>query len=79
MSSVMTMAGTSMMPPDRTMRPSTVVMGGVRKALGSLTPALWMRPMKVVDQPEATALAATRYSSMRSQPMIQAMTSPKAT
>ena len=61
------------------MRPLTVVIGGVRKAFGSLTPALWMRPMKVVDQPEATALAATRYSSMRSQPMIQAMTSPKAT
>jgi len=35
--------------------------------------------MKIPDQPEATALAETRYSSMRSQPMIQAMTSPKAT
>ena len=37
MSRVMTMAGTSMMPPDRTIFPLTVVMGGVRNALGSST------------------------------------------
>jgi len=69
MSIVMRTAGRSMIPPAR----------GVRhKALGSLTPRLSMSPMKVDDQPEATALAETKYSSIRSHPMIQAIISPKA-
>jgi len=46
--------------------------------VGSLTPRLSRSPIKVDDQPEATALADTKYSSIRSQPMIQAIISPKA-
>ena len=79
MARVMRMAGRSTTPPDKTILPAAlVVIGAVSTAWGSLIPALWMSPMKVVDQPEATALAATMYSSIRSQPMIQAITSPKA-
>jgi hypothetical protein len=52
---------------------------GVRLvALGSFIPMIYRRPIKVVDQPEALALGETKYSSIRSQPIIQAITSPKA-
>src|SRR3954469_2162796 len=44
---------------------------------GTVTPADFMTSAKYVDQPTATVLAPSASSRIRSQPMIQAISSPR--
>src|SRR3954454_14943885 len=45
--------------------------------VGIVTPADFMTSAKYVDQPTATVLAPSASSRIRSQPMIQAISSPR--
>jgi hypothetical protein len=66
-SSTMTMAGTLAMPPSS---------GALVSACGRCKPSSSRILPKYPDQPMATVEVAMAYSRIRSQPMIQAISSP---
>ena len=66
------------MPPgSRAIECPTAVSGAVVRDSGSVMPISERNAVKYPDHPTATVDAPKRYSRIRSQPMIQAMNSPR--
>jgi hypothetical protein len=72
-----TIAGRFTTPAVCTNSPAALyTIGGPASAAGSWTPNFASTLWKYPDQPFATVADPTAYSRMRSQPMIQAKSSP---
>src|SRR6478752_7067237 len=69
-------AGRLMTPAAWTKSTALYTIGGQASALGKCSPNFAMTLWKYPDQPFATVAAPSAYSRIKSQPMIQAKSSP---